>query len=510
MHEALPRGGAPRPRRLAFVRLVPLLCVAEALACTQLVYDLGVRKAAVHDLQCPKSRIGAEILEHEDPTKCTKAVYEATGCGNEAKYECTPVPFSAQCRVTCTLVPEAPSPGPGPGPGPGKLSTDIVAGGSTEHDHPESCWIDGTGASEDSQVDMMLFVVGLNHPTKTSHGAVDAAGVRRLADAIVAAWPHPESVVVVSSSFKPDCPPSSGACLEAELERGYGGSPFELVEQPNDPAVAKDGTRGVLVGSRWRSLGSARLTAPSNPGEGITRVALLDTETQLRTNVYAVHTASGEAAREEIEWIASKDAAMFPRGFTTPIIAGDFNMTESTKDAATHAANTFCDHFLWINHDVRCSGVPDLPDGVFRTQDGNVMQALVGRVSASEPAYAACEPGRFAAGFEYPCATGYFEPVRHSYSVDGSGRLAVRAVDQRSAVQEGLMVEDIAHNVLAFGLRLTDRTAALRTECKANPDPGPHPKTYKCTAKVPKCCAPDPDREDRCQEPCISQERECP
>lgn len=496
---------APRPRtREACTKLALLLCAAEGLACTQLAYDLAVRKAAVDELHCPKGEIAAEALDHADPTKCTKAVYVARGCDDEAKYECTPVPHSQQCRLECALVPDPVVEPPVPGPGPGKLITDVVA--STEHDHPESCWINETGASDDSQVDMMLFVIGLNHPV--GPGDVDAAGVRSVAEVIKAAWPHPESVVVVSSSFRLDCPPDSGACLEADLQDVYDEHPFELEVQPNDPKVPKDGTRGVLTGGRWRSEGSERWTAPSNPGEGITRVKLFDTETSLVTNVYAVHTATGEPARDEIEWIASTDRARFPKGFTTPIIAGDFNMTESAQYPAPNASSFFCDHFLWINHDVKCTNVPNFPDGWFSTQNGNVMQALVGRVSASEPAYTACEPASFAPGHEYPCATGYFEPVRISYSVDGSGRLAVRAADRREAWQEGILLGDIGHNVLAFGLRLTDRRASLSPKCQSDNGSGPKHKHYKCTEKT-KCCEPDPDHENRCQVPCIHKDREC-
>ena len=108
---------------------------------------------------------------------------------------------------------------------------------------------------------------------------------------------------------------------------------------------------------------------------------------------------------------------------------------------------------------------------MFRTQDGNVMHALAGQITVADAQHAT---------YAYPCAAGTFERVRFSYSVDDHSRLAIRAADERPALKEGLILENIAHNVLAIGLRIKRRTEPLPASCRVRPPP-------RCTAPGSWC-----------------------
>lgn len=405
-------------------------------------------------------------------------------------------------------------------PGPSAGSADTPG----RHHHPASCWIDGTGASDDSQVDLMLVVVGLNHsmPPRHINWGVDIVGVRDLADTIFSAWPHPESIVIVSSAFMKDCAPTSGGCLETELEERYH-APFELREILNDVPDAVYGTLGVISGSRWKQLGSQRTYAASNPEQGIALVYLQDAVTKLTTGVYALHTHGGDAALDEILPTArAAKASIQSKGRIAPIIAGDFNLTEEAmpnQDGNTSLSDParaiLRGNFLWANADIRCSSVHDLPDGTFRTQNGNLMHALLGRLSASDPAYS------------YSCASASFEPVRLSYSVDSAGRLAARPPSEpkdghepRSAVQEGIILNTIGHNVLAIGLRLKRRSdPECDCVCKDPLDTGAscgdrdacgnlcHCQSTRCDPVNKRCQAKQTGH--ACEEVCNARRTEC-
>lgn len=369
-------------------------------------------------------------------------------------------------------------------PAPSAATADAAG----RHHHPASCWIDGTGAGDDGQVDMMLVVVGLNHsmPPRHINWGVDIVGVRDLADTIVSAWPHPENVVVVSSAFMKDCAPTSGACLETELEQRYH-APFELTEVLNDLPDAVYGTLGVISGSRWKPRGSQRTFAAAQVEQGIAQVYLQDAVTSLTTAVYAMHTKGDDAALAEILPTArAAKSTMQSKGRIAPILAGDFNLTEESISEESRA--TLRENFLWANADVRCSSVPGLPDGIFRTQNGNLMHALLGRLSARDPAYA------------YSCASAYFEPVRLSYSVDDAGKLAARPPSEpkdgevaRTADREGIILNTIAHNVIALGLRLAKRAGP---ECE-------------CTCKEPLATGASCGERDACGNLCQCQSGRC-
>ncbi|HEX8111452.1 MAG TPA: hypothetical protein VF516_27165 [Kofleriaceae bacterium] len=333
-------------------------------------------------------------------------------------------PFrTAVIGAVAALATAAPTGCPPPPPGP------------TDHDHVESCAIelDDHTVVDDSNVDMMTFVVGLNHSFPDTTVGVDAAGVEELADIIVSAWPHPEQVVIISSSFFEDCKPTNGACLKAALEKRYG-QPLELGEVINNVGEPhRYGTRGVITGSRWHQDRIERVVAPANTEEGVAKVLLRDTVTGLPVTVYAVHTSSGEL---EVQQLALAEKAQFPAGAMPPIIAGDFNMTEAGNP---NPAKFYSENFDWVNRNVMC------PGKLFSLQNGNVMQAVLGKTCTNDSAYS------------YEKATGFLKRVRLSYSVDRQGRLAVRG-DHRGADWNGILPNHTAHNVLALGLHLTKQT----------------------------------------------------
>ena len=80
---------------------------------------------------------------------------------------------------------------------------------------------------------MILFVVGLNHQMGGClNCGVDASGMRRLAQAIYQAWPHhPESVVIISSSFRAPC--GAGTCSISEPPASPDYLIEELILQPH-------------------------------------------------------------------------------------------------------------------------------------------------------------------------------------------------------------------------------------------------------------------------------------
>lgn len=373
----------------------------------------------------------------------------------------------------------------------------VVPATAGRHHHPASCWIDGAGAGDDSQVDLMLVVVGLNHsmPPRHINWGVDVVGVRDLADTIFSTWPNPESVVVVSSAFMNNCAPTSGVCLKTELEQRYR-APFELREVLDDVPDGAYGTLGVISGSRWKQRGSQRISATSDAEQGFAQVFLQDAATSLTVGVYALHTASGDAALGDILPVARADKATIQsKGRIAPIIAGDFNLTEDQEKTqqpqnwlSDPAKATLRENFLWANADIPCSSVQGLPDGVFRTQNGNLMHALLGRLSARDHAYS------------YTCASAYFEPVRLSYSVDSAGRLAARppsepkdGTESRLAAREGIILNTIGHNVLAIGLKLKRRADA---ECD-------------CTCKDPLDTGASCGERDACGNLCRCQSGRC-
>ena len=348
---------------------------------------------------------------------------------------------------------------------------------STGHHHSESCWIDERGGSDDSQVDMMLFVVGLNH--RIGPGGVDANGVRELAGAIKSAWPHPDRVVVLSSAFDTNsCSPSNGVCLKNELELTYPGHRFEIIEVP-DHVSGKYGNTGVISGSRWKIGGSEQMFAESNPEQRLVRVFLRDQTTNLVAILHGFHTKDHDAALDELRPIARK-AQQVAGGRIAPIFGGDFNMTESS--ITTESSSFLRNNFLWANHNVPCRSVADLPERVFRTQNGNVMHAFLGRLSVLDANYA------------YPCSTAEFEPVRYSYSVDIRGNLATRTGDGRNAANEGILLDHIAHNVLGIGLSLRLRNGAPPAQCRS------------CTCSRPQSAGARCGDVDACGDACKCKE----
>lgn len=387
------------------------------------------------------------------------------------------------------------------GAGPCTPTTPISPGGesshSTIHHHVESCWLDSADGAQvatsrsDNSVDMMLFVVGLNHQHPDTCKGVDVTGVRELADAIVQAWPnHPERIVVISSSFFRDCGPSNGVCLKNELESRYPNSSFAIGEVDDKP----HGTTGVIAGSRWRLKETKRVTIPGTQGSG-TRSVLRDTITPFQIAVYGVHTIGGPESRFEVLPLARQEAANFPRLALAPIIAGDFNYREADGDPA---APIYHANFRWLNRTLQCSA------GLFSMQYGNVMHALAGRISAPDH------------DFSYASACGEMEPVRLSYSVDVKGRLAMRPArpdchgqaNAEGADWNGIITNHISHNVIAIGLHAKLRPDSRAFGCNCSPDP--------CADNA---CSPSECHGEACESPrpfkctdgtCVVNPEQCP
>jgi hypothetical protein len=329
------------------------------------------------------------------------------------------------------------------------------------HHHPESCWIDDTNP-DDADVDMMLFVVGLNHRMReTCPSEGDCAlnefahdkEIGELADAIYAAWPNPENVVVVASAFSMDCNPGNGACLQEALTSRYG-QPFQLGEIGSDPG--RWSTMGLIAGSRWSIQSTTQLDLV--PGQQSARIELHDTATGLRTWAYALHTKNNDDALPELRAAAAFNPKSATSGgkWVAPILAGDFNLpTPPLRDPATwspDATKFLRRHLNWTNDSVRCESVSGLQGGVFETQKGHKMHAVTGRIVGPDPKYA------------YSCASAEFQTVRLTYSVDVNGRLALRR-DGAGAAMNGIILDNISHNVIAVGLRIRERDGAVPVEC---------------------------------------------
>lgn len=415
-----------------------------------------IRALEAKTSNCPAEQLQIERIEKLTSNLCYAATYRVSGCGQERQYKCTQRNSAELCSFRCDPITASTPSGTGPGgivshqcggrPCPQPEPVDPIRVDPTWHHHAETCWIDGQGADDPSDVDMMLYVVGLNHGFEKPFDAtkaVDREGVNRLAE-VIAAWPYPDRAVIISSSFTQDCLPTSGKCLEEALER-LTDKPFALREVIAFPGYPP--TIGVISGSRWQPEGPARQRfPPSNPGSAIAEVMLRDTVTGVVVPVYALHTRDGDAGLDEIKTAAflGKQAS---GGRVTPIIAGDFNMTVTTygeeNKSPTNAAY-FQKNFHWLNYQVPCATVAGLQGGLFHTEDGNKMQALVGSTTAEDPAVA------------FRCAPHSLERVSLSYSVDVKGRLAnpPPSMGTGPSWREGMALYDISHNVLAVGLRL--------------------------------------------------------
>ncbi len=416
----------------------------------------------------------------------------ALGCHPSGTASQTPEPVSA--AAPDRLPPAATTP------------VEVPTNTSTDHHHVESCWIEGSNASTPDDVDMMLFVVGLNHRlkeckincglVKCADCAVTRTGVDEVAEAIHQAWPgDAKRIVVVSSAFPTStCPPHAGACLKDALEKKYSGE-FDLnvVEEPSGLDL---NIVGVISGSRWQASIPEKIVVQKNP---VAAVPLVDQETRRTLMVYAMHTAGGDAALKEVAPIAIR--AQGVKRAITPIIAGDFNFSADSEDA-TNVRAFFEKNVTWLNQNVKCVGASGahLP-----VEYGNMMHAVAGLIAAPDPK------------FSYACAPAQLERVRMSYSVDAQGRLAKRQDDSRDARYNGIVLNYVAHNVLAIGLRLKD--------APAQPCSRPQPKGAKCgheddcgyrckcdtdltCDKTKKKCVPCPNEEE-CNVKCAQKLDSC-
>jgi hypothetical protein len=482
----------------AIVFTVGLLFVSPVIAwfgCSPQGYLIT---QAPRDLSCPEQDVRIQMIEEHWSRGCYYSSHRAWGCGKEQLYDCKGRHGeTSHCGdLSCTArVKDSP-----PGPGPGGISSQIVCRPGAFCPQPEqterdpkshhgvnSCWLKDTGASQDSDVDMMVFVVGLNHNTDPHYpGSVDEYGVQALANTIFAAWPHPESVVVISSSFYPyerTLTPTTGVHLKNELERLYPGARFDLREFP---ALAQPhpATIGILSGTRWAVVSAQRRAAPTNHEIGIAEVVLRDSKTGLAVPVYSLHTKDQYPGLAEIKYAFRQGMR---KGHLPPIVGGDFNMAETTYLPDAKEAAEFRQYFVWVNDRVQCSELQGQPREVFNTQDGNKMHLLLGSTHAPERA------------FNYECWEHLLEPVRMTYSVDAAGHVTERP----PATREGIALPGIAHNVLAFGLRVKKQTS-LPDKCSAPPPP----PQRRCGAGY-KCCEPDSNNPSLCEVPCIPQNREC-
>jgi hypothetical protein len=341
---------------------------------------------------------------------------------------------------------------------------------------------------------MMLFVVGLNHQSGGCiNCGVDGPGMKALASAIHQAWSHPENVVVVSSSFRAPCvpgcnvtdPPAPPEALIQELESQYAiAGSFSLREYQADQADAKWGTMGVITGARWALEGGQHREFNS----GVAEVWLRDTTTGLTLPIFALHTDFDHASAVADIKSSARAAAREVNGGGVAILAGDFNFVESSL--GDDEGKALRESLAWANKDVTCRGIADLPDGIFRLQEGNLMHALTGRIQSPE------------ADLAFTCASAELQPVRLAYSVDAHDSLAVRPGDGRPAEREGIILDDIAHNVVALGLKIRKRADPLPSSCNQCPTGHPwcactkscatkadcsHCKPHICTAPATWC-----------------------
>lgn len=108
-------------------------------------------------------------------------------------------------------------------------------------------------------------------------------------------------------------------------------------------------------------------------------------------------------------------------------------------------------------------------------------------------------------GLGFPCAGAIFERVRFSYSVDSTGQLAKPPLADRDgfngdAIFNGISLNQMSHNVLAFGLHV--KTVTPLPQCACSDDPckanACHPEDCgggeKCGQRQcgvgASCCAP--------------------
>lgn len=378
------------------------------------------------------------------------------------------------------------------------------------HHHVESCWLDADRAYRDQDVDLMLVVIGLNHRSGACiQCPVGSEGVQRLAKAIHEAWPDPSNLVIVGSAFDGRCsskgdgttcittdPPVPAQRVADELTALYG-APF-TVNVTESPDSRWPGQIGVIAGSRFRPLATRQLQFT----DWLTQVNLRDSVSGFTIPVFAMHTGFDAAlslddlkrAAETAKTEAQRAAIADDESYTVPIVAGDFNLTEAALVAVGLSGPPAAD-MLWANKNVACAEAGGLPsDLVFTAQNGNLMHAFTGRWHASET-------------IAQTCAGAEFERIRFSYSVAADGGLAIRAMDEgkiRPAQEEGIILDGIAHNVIAVGLSLRRRTEPWPASCR--------PATVTtCPSSRPWCdCSGQCDTPARCRACESSTDDTCP
>ena len=319
----------------------------------------------------------------------------------------------------------------------------------------------------------MLVVVGLNHRSGACINCpVGGEGVGKLVRSIHEAWPDPANLVVVGSAFGGRCSSKNDgpACVTLDLPvpaqrmadelTAIYGAPF-TVSVTESPDPRWPGQIGVIAGSRFRPIA----TRQRQFTDWLTQVNLRDTVSGFTIPVFAMHAGSDAAlSLDDLKRAAAAAKAEAQRAavadvvsYTVPIVAGDFNFTEAALVAAEQSGPPAAD-MLWTNKDVACAEAGGLPsDLTFTAQNGNLMHAFTGRWHATDAAIA------------QTCAAAEFERIRFSYSVAADGALAIRPEDEgrtRAAQEEGIILDGIAHNVIAVGLTLRPRTEPWPAACR--------------------------------------------
>lgn len=505
---------------------VLVTCLAT-LSCGPLdtTYRRRIMTLAPERLGCPSKEISLSHLGEPN-----WHAYSARGCGKRQDYVCSPLSTG---DFKCDAMGEPPSPpepqnpsGAGGEHPPQPPGRDGDQGG--QHDHVESAWIDDSGVGDESQVDMMLFVVGLNHQAgQCLNCGVDPLGMQHLATAIHQAWPSdPKRIVIISSSFRAPCvpvcnipttEPAPPDFLVDELRRLYGADQrFQLTEVQANETDPHWGTLGIISGSRW-TPGAGKFRQLDHSGAA--EVLMRDEVTGLSFPIFAVHTSLNHlwnvadiktAARVAVDRVSTERK----RGIrvAAPIIAGDFNFTADQltgtqpDDLAPYsvqlsaAEKFFHERLLWANYEVPASSVAGLPNGVFHTQNGNVMQALMGKIRSSDDTLSSV------------CAEAELYPVRISYSRDVRGNLARRferiengtVTEFRYAYNEGITLPGIAHNVIALGMKFRQRTDALPASCSQTPSCPNNERWCSCDGKCSR-----PDKCGPCPKRCATGEKWC-
>ena len=192
------------------------------------------------------------------------------------------------------------------------------------------CWIQPELMNKDSDVDLMIYVVGLNHRqdyvrTSPDWDGATLQGVKELANFIKQDYTIPENILIISSSFTYTCDGvfgvTNGECLRRELQSKYAGSAFTILEHPDDPNNRRYGTKGVIAGNRWEIMSSNVVNALFVVVNIRERIA-----PHRQFAVYCLHTEDEDKSWHIKRAVRHAMESTKTSNDLVPIFAGDFNI----------------------------------------------------------------------------------------------------------------------------------------------------------------------------------------